>query len=62
MAKQEKEYQRLTVEEVRKYKGFENRTDEEIRKIIIALEKLSILIYKKFIKEESNHNDYEQIS
>jgi hypothetical protein len=62
MGKQEKEYQRLTVEEVRKYKGFENRTDEEIRKIIVALEKLSLLIYKKFIKEESNHNDYEQIS
>jgi hypothetical protein len=62
MAKQEKEYQRLTVEEVRTYKGFENRTDKEIRRIIDAIEKLSLLIYKKLMKERINHKDYEQIS
>jgi hypothetical protein len=53
MGTQGKEYQRLTVEDVRKFAGFERRTDEEIRQIIIAVEKLSLLIYKKFNKTKS---------
>jgi hypothetical protein len=48
-----KEYQRLTVEDVRKFAGFERRTDEEIKQIIIAVEKLSLLIFKKFNKTKA---------
>ncbi len=53
MGTQGKEFQRLTVEDVRKFAGFERRTDEEIRQIIITVEKLSLLIYKKFNKTKS---------
>jgi len=51
-----KQLKRLTVEQVRKFKGFEMRTDQEIRQIILAVEKLSILIFKKLTK----HKTYEQ--
>jgi hypothetical protein len=59
MGREGKEYQRLTVEEVRKLAGFEHRTDEEIGQIIATLEKLSMLIYKKFTKTKAV---YEQTS
>jgi hypothetical protein len=52
MSTRGREYQRLTVEDVRKFAGFERRTDEEIKQIIIAVEKISVLIYKKFNKTE----------
>jgi len=54
-----KEFQRLSVKDVRGFKGFEHRTDEEIKQIIIAVEKLSILIFKKFTKSKAV---YEQSS
>jgi hypothetical protein len=53
MGREGKEHQRLTVEEVRKLAGFEHRTDEEIGQIITTLEKLSMLIYKKFTKTKA---------
>lgn len=62
MEKKMKEYQRLTIEDVRKHKGFDKYTDEEITKIIAAVEKLSLLIYKKFANNNSNQNNDEQIS
>jgi hypothetical protein len=48
-----RQFQRLTVEDVRKFEGFERRTDEEITQIIIAVEKISNLIFKNFSKTKS---------
>lgn len=59
METQGRGFKRLTIEDVRKFKGFERRTDEEIRQIILAVEKISNLIYKKLTKTKS---DYEQAS
>ena len=53
MDRKGKEFQRLTAEDIRKCKGFERRTDEEVKEIILTLEKLSLLIYKKFNKTKS---------
>jgi hypothetical protein len=47
MRNEEKDFQRLTIEEVRKVKGFELKSDEEIEMIIITVERISNLIYKK---------------
>lgn len=61
MGREGKEHQRLTVEDVRRFAGFERRSDEEIRQIIIAVEKLSILIFKKFNKTESVYEQTPQL-
>jgi hypothetical protein len=45
-----KEFKRLTIEDVRKSGGFEQRSYKEIQQIIIALEKIALLIVKKFTK------------
>lgn len=45
-----KEFKRLTIGDVRKSGGFEHRSDEEIRQIIVAVEKIALLIIKKFNK------------
>jgi hypothetical protein len=47
-----KEFKRLTIEDVRKSGGFEHRSDAEIRQIIIAVEKIALLIIKKFNKQK----------
>lgn len=52
MGRKQKEYKKLTIEDVRKYKGFENASDEELHRILRALEKLSLLIFKKFVTKE----------
>jgi hypothetical protein len=51
-----REFQRLTVEDVRKFKGFERRTDEEIKLIIIAVEKISNLVFKKLNITKSSYD------
>ncbi len=68
MGREGKEHQRLTVEDVRGFvedvrgfEGFERRSDEEIKQIIIAVEKLSILIFKKFNKTESVYEQTSQL-
>jgi hypothetical protein len=43
--KQEKEYKRLSIEELRNRKGCEKYTDEEAEEVIETLEQLSIVIY-----------------
>ncbi len=45
-----KEFKRLTIEDVRKLGRFEQRSDKEIQQIIIAVEKIALLIVKKFTK------------
>jgi len=47
-----KDFKRLTIGEVRRSRGFEHRSDEEIRQIIIAIEKIALLILKKFNKQK----------
>lgn len=42
-----KDYQRLTAQDVRSVRGFENKTDEEVAKIILSLERFAQLIYQK---------------
>lgn len=49
--KKEKAAKRLTVEELRNCKGFENYTDEEAEEVIQTLERLSILFYELHQKE-----------
>lgn len=56
MDMQGKDSQRLTAEDVRRIKGFETKTDEEVGMIILSLEKLALLIHKKI----NNHKYHEQ--
>lgn len=52
MSKEAIEFKRLTARDVRKVVGFENKTDKEVQTIILALEKLATLIYRKFTKHK----------
>jgi hypothetical protein len=48
---------RLSKDELRKYKGFENYTDEQAEDTISSLEKLSVLFYEIYfkIKKQKQH-------
>lgn len=46
----EKPHKRLTVKELKAFKGFEDYTDEQAEETISTLEKLSILFYKLHMK------------
>lgn len=51
-------YKRLSIEELRAFRGFENYTDEMAEETIKSLEILSILFYEllqKSILEKENH-------
>ena len=41
---------RLTTDELKKHKGFENYTDEQAEETIFTLEKLSVLFYELYMK------------
>ena len=47
-----KKHKRLSVDELRRCKGFENYSDQEAEETIIALEKLSILFYQLHMKRK----------
>lgn len=51
-----KKHKRLSIDELRRYPGFENFTEEEAEKTIKTLESLSILLYELFMKEKLNEN------
>ena len=55
--KKEKAPKRLTVDELRKFKGFENYTDEQAEESIQTLETLSILFYELHNKEKQKEED-----
>ena len=60
----ERKRKRLTVDELRNCKGFENYTDEQAEETISSLEKLSVLFYELYIKSKnsihySNEVEYE---
>jgi hypothetical protein len=48
---------RLSKDELKKYKGFENYTDEQAEDTISSLEKLSVLFYEIYfkIKKQKQH-------
>lgn len=47
----EKKHKRLTIAELRNFKGFEAYSDEQAEETIKTLEKLSILFYKLHMKQ-----------
>lgn len=51
----ERKRKRLTIEQLRNCKGFENYSDEQAEKTIVTLEKLSILFYELYMKEQNNN-------
>ena len=51
IADENKKHKRLTIDELKKFKGFENYSDQEAEQTIITLEKLSILFYELHMKQ-----------
>ncbi len=51
-------HKRLTVAELKNYKGFENYSEVEAEKTINTLEKLSILFYELFMKQNQSEQGY----
>jgi len=51
----ERKRKRLTIEQLRNCKGFENYSDEQAEQTIVTLEKLSILFYELYMKEQQNN-------
>jgi hypothetical protein len=47
----DKKHKRLSVEELKRFKGFENVSDQEADETILVLEKLSILFYELHMKQ-----------
>jgi len=58
MGKQGKE--RLTIEDVRKHKGFENCTDEQINAVIDTVEQLALLIYRRINRTHNLNPGHDQ--
>lgn len=54
---EKKEYQTLTTEELRSFKGLESLTDEEAEQAILAIEKLTILIFKQCKRQKQNDHE-----
>ncbi len=55
--KKEKTPKRLTIDELRNCKGFENYSDEQAEETIQTLETLSILFYELHRKEKQKEED-----
>lgn len=51
-----KKHKKLGIDELRKFPGFENFTEDEAEETIKTLETLSILFYELFMKEKMNEN------
>lgn len=51
-----KKHKRLSTDELRRYPGLENFTEEEAEQAVKTLETLSVLFYELFIKEKMNEN------
>ncbi|MBL7892169.1 MAG: hypothetical protein JNL63_06035 [Bacteroidia bacterium] len=48
-----KSHKRITIEELRKFEGLENITDEEAEENIIALEKLSVIMFELWKQDQA---------
>lgn len=51
-----KKHKKLSIDELRKFPGFENFTEQEAEEAIKTLEALSILFYELFMKEKMKEN------
>lgn len=49
----ENKRKRLSIDELRNCKGFENYTDEQAEETITSIEKLSVLFYEIYFKTKS---------
>jgi len=49
-----KEHKRLTIAELRNFKGFENYSNEQAEETIKTLEKFSILFYEQYTKHKED--------
>lgn len=49
----------LTIDELRKFKGFENSTDEEAKQQIVIIEKLAKILLSLFTVEQNDKNENE---
>lgn len=49
---------RITVEQLRKYKGFENVSDEEASNIVETLYKLAVIAYHCYIEHEDKTSSH----
>lgn len=49
----ENKRKRLSIDELRNCKGFENYTDEQAEETISSIEKLSVLFYEIYFKTKS---------
>lgn len=59
--KKEKILRRMTIDELRLYKGFEKYTEEEAHATIRSLEKLSMLFYELYMKQKHSQLKIKQL-
>lgn len=59
--KKEKVLRRMTIAELRNFKGFEKYTEEEATATIKSLEKLSMLFYELYMKQKYNQQKIKQL-
>lgn len=52
-----KKHKRLTIEELRSFKGLENLSDEEALEAIEALEKLSVIMFELYQQHKAKQNE-----
>jgi hypothetical protein len=55
-----KGYKRLSIEELRSFKGCENYTDEEAVEIIDTLEQMTIVLFKLYQKNKKIEDNEKQ--
>lgn len=55
-----KGYKRLSIEELRSFKGCENYTDEEAIEIIDTLEQMTIVLFKLYQKNKKIEDNEKQ--
>ena len=58
---EKKKHKRLTIAELRNFKGFENYTEEQAEETIRSLEKLSILFYQLYKKQQERKGNFKNI-
>jgi hypothetical protein len=59
--KKEKTLRRMTIAELRSYKGFDKYTDEEAQAAIKSMEKLSMLFYELYMKQKHSQSKIKQL-
>jgi hypothetical protein len=62
MSNQTRKRKRLTIEELRKFKGCEHYSDAKAEAAIETLEKLSILFYELFMEQRQENEREQQLS